>query len=61
MVLFGKAFWDEVINFDALVRHRVIDREDLNLFFRTDSVDEAFDFVTKELQEHAVGRPGWGL
>ena len=61
MVLFGKEFWDEVINFDALVRHRVIDPEDVDLFFKTDSVDEAFDFVTSELQQHAVERPGWGL
>ncbi len=61
MVLFGTEFWDEVINFDALVRHGVIDSEDLNLFFRTDSVDEAFDYVTRELREHAVQRPGWGL
>lgn len=61
MVLFGKSFWDEVIDFQALVRHRVIDADDPNLFFTTDSVDEAFDFITTELREHALERPGWGL
>lgn len=61
IVLFGTEFWDEVINFDALVRHRVIDPEDLNLFYKTDSVEDAFNYVTTELQEHAVERPGWGL
>ena len=61
IVLFGSSFWDEVVDFEALVRHRVIDREDLNLFFKTDSVDDAFDYITRELHEHAVERPGWGL
>ncbi|MBL6929097.1 MAG: LOG family protein [Rhodospirillales bacterium] len=61
IVLFGKEFWDEVVDFEALVRHKVIDRADLDLFFKTDSVDEAFDYITSELHEHAVERPGWGL
>ena len=34
---------------------------DLDLFVKTDSVDEAFDHITRELMEHAVERPGWGL
>jgi len=31
-VLYGTSYWDEVIDFDALVRHEMIDREDLALF-----------------------------
>jgi len=61
IVLFGKEFWDEIINFEALVKHGVIDAEDLNLFYKTDSVDEAFDYITDQLQAHAVEQPGWGL
>lgn len=61
IVLFGTSFWNEVIDFDALVRHRVVDAADLDLFVKTDSVDEAFDYITRELLEHAVERPGWGL
>ena len=33
-------------------------REDLDLIYRTDSVDEAFDWVVAQLTEHALGRPG---
>jgi len=61
IVLYGTEFWNEVVDFEALVRHKVIDREDLDLFFKTDSVDEAYDYITSELHEHAVERPGWGL
>ncbi len=60
-VLFGTEFWDEVLNLEALARHGTISREDLNLFFRTDSVDEAFEFITRELTEHALERPGSSL
>ncbi|MCW5576471.1 MAG: TIGR00730 family Rossman fold protein, partial [Burkholderiales bacterium] len=41
IVLFGNDYWNEVINFDALVRHGTIDAKDLELMYRTDSVDEA--------------------
>ncbi|MFN0040186.1 MAG: TIGR00730 family Rossman fold protein [Burkholderiales bacterium] len=58
IVLFGTRYWDDVIDFDALVRHGTINREDLQLFHRTDSMDEAFDIVTRQLAEHAMGKPG---
>ena len=61
IVLFGTEFWDEVLNLDAMVKYGTIDRDDLARVFRTDSVDEAFDFVTRELTEHALREPGGAL
>jgi uncharacterized protein (TIGR00730 family) len=58
IVLFGKDYWNEIINFEALVKHGVINREDLGLFHRTDSVDDAYDWVVTRLTEHALGQPG---
>ncbi len=58
IVLFGAKFWDEVINFDALVRHGVISPEDLNLFYRTNSVDEAYELITRSLASDALANPG---
>ncbi len=58
IVLFGSDFWDKVVDFDALVDFGTIDVADLDLFLRTDSVDEAFDFITAELEEHALASPG---
>jgi predicted Rossmann-fold nucleotide-binding protein len=58
IVLFGNDYWSEVVNFDALVRHGTISPEDVNLFHRTDSVDEAFELVVRELTENALGKPG---
>src|SRR5438309_9567106 len=42
IVLYGSKYWKEVLNFEALVRHGTIDREDLNLFQYADSPREAF-------------------
>ena len=58
IVLFGAQYWNEVIGFDALARHGTIDREDLALFHRTDSVDEAYEIITRHLVEHALTERG---
>ena len=58
LVLFGAKFWDEVVNFDALARYGTISPEDVSLFHRTDSVEEAYELITRGLTEHALGSPG---
>lgn len=54
VVLFGKDFWDEVINFEAMVRWGTIDVADLQLFKVCDNVDEAYNFLTTELRRHYI-------
>lgn len=61
IVLYGTDFWSDVLNLDALVKHGTIGPEDMDLFFKTDSVDEAFDFITRELIEKSLGTPGGSL
>jgi len=58
VVLFGTEFWDEVVNLDALVRHGTISPEDLDLLHRTNSVDDAFDYLTRELNAYNLNNPG---
>jgi uncharacterized protein (TIGR00730 family) len=58
VVLFGTQYWDEVVDFEALVRNGMIDRADLDLFHRTDSVDEAYEIVTRELTQYALAERG---
>ena len=61
IVLFGMDYWRKVVNFEALVEFGTISAKDLDLFFKTDSVEEAFDYITKELTEHALPHPGLSL
>ena len=58
VVLFGTDYWEQVINFDALIRDEMIDPEDTALFHRTDSVEEAFQFVTRHLARYALTERG---
>jgi hypothetical protein len=57
VVLFGQEFWNEVVNFDALVRHGTIDAADLELIFRADTVDETYDHIVAQLGAHFLGHP----
>ena len=58
VVLFGSEYWNEVINFDALVKYGSIDARDLELIYRTDSVDDAYQYLTTELSRYAMAQPG---
>jgi len=58
IVLFGTSYWEQVINFDALARHRMIDARDVDLMRRTDSVDDAYEWLVEQLTKHMLARPG---
>ena len=58
IILFGQKFWSEIINFDALVRYGTISPEDVDLFHLTDSLDDAYAIITRELIEHSIAAPG---
>ncbi len=55
VVLFGKTFWNEVINFKALQEYGVIGPADLKLFKIIDDVDEAFEYITGQLKKLYLG------
>jgi predicted Rossmann-fold nucleotide-binding protein len=54
-VLYGSSYWNEVINFEALVRHGMIERADLALFSFADDPATALELlqagITAELDE----------
>ena len=58
IVLFGTEYWRQVVDFDALVRHGTIDAKDVELVHRTDSPDDAYDWIVRSLTEYALGQPG---
>ncbi len=58
IVLYGKEFWDDVLNLDALVKYGTISASDLDLFHITDSVDDAFEYIVGQLTENAITKPG---
>jgi uncharacterized protein (TIGR00730 family) len=61
IVLFGTEYWREIVNFEALVRHGMINAADVSLVHRTDSVDDAYEYLVEQLTHGAIGRPGMTL
>ena len=51
IVLFGKDFWDGLIDWEKMISNNLISRSDLNLFTVIDSVDEAFDYLVKSVEK----------
>jgi uncharacterized protein (TIGR00730 family) len=49
VLLYGSEYWKEIINFDALVRHGMISREDLNLFRYADDPATALSLLQATL------------
>jgi len=53
VLLYGPAYWNEVMNFGALVRHGMIDAADLELFRFADDPREAFEALRSALSPAA--------
>jgi len=49
VLLYGSAYWREIINFEALVRYGMIEASDLELIHFVDSPDSAFELLKEKL------------
>ena len=57
IVLYGSEFWNDVVQFDSLVKWGVIAPTDLDLFYRCDDPDDAFEFLTGRLSAMYLDQP----
>ncbi len=51
IVMYGTEFWKKVINFDKLIECGMISEEDMNYLYFSQSVDEAFQYLTEFLEK----------
>ena len=54
VLLFGKEYWQRIINFDALVDEGTIEPEDLNLIQYVETAKEAWDVIHSHLMMSSV-------
>jgi uncharacterized protein (TIGR00730 family) len=47
VMLFGKRFWQRIINFEALVEEGTISPEDLDLFHYVETAEEAWEWIAQ--------------
>lgn len=52
ILIYGRKYWNEVLNFKAMVRWGTINPEDYKLLQFADTVDEAFDVVRSDLEKY---------
>ncbi len=55
IVVYGKEFWEKVININYLAEMGVIDPDDLYLIHFSDSPQEAFEYIKTELERIDTG------
>ena len=56
VVLYGSSYWKEIINFDALVRHGMIEQKDLALFQFADDPATALELLQAGIEAEPVER-----
>ena len=49
VLLFGREYWEKVVNFDYLVEMGTISKSDLKLFRFVDSAEEALEYLKRAL------------
>jgi uncharacterized protein (TIGR00730 family) len=59
VLLYGSAYWQEVVSFEALVRHGTISAEDLQLFEFVDTPEQAFELLTRRIELPATPQPAF--
>jgi len=54
IIVYGKSYWQEIINFEALVKHGMISPEDTDLFQYADDPVTAFELLKAGLTAYAL-------
>jgi predicted Rossmann-fold nucleotide-binding protein len=50
IVLFGREFWNDIIDFQALIKWGTISKDDLDLMYFSDDVDDAFNYLITNIK-----------
>jgi len=58
VILFGQSYWDSVFNFQAMADYGMISQNDVDGVLKTDSVDEALEYLIACVEE--FDHEGWG-
>ena len=57
VVLIGKSYWDEVVNWKKLAEYGTISQQDCDQFYVTDDIDEAYEYIKRSLVTSGRSNP----
>ena len=57
VVIYGREYWDKILNLQYMADAGTIAQEDLDLFKIVDSPEEGFEYLRDGLTEHHLGTP----
>jgi uncharacterized protein (TIGR00730 family) len=61
ILIYGREYWNKVLNWKEMIRSGTISQDEYNLLKFADSVDEAFNHVRTDLEEHHLSPDAlWG-
>jgi uncharacterized protein (TIGR00730 family) len=55
ILIYGRKYWDEVLNWKAMVRWGTINEDEYKMLQFADTVDEAFDHIRAGLEKYHMG------
>ncbi|MCX6135738.1 MAG: LOG family protein [Ignavibacteriales bacterium] len=55
VILYGREYWQKTINFENLVRLKLISADDLKLFRFADTPEEAYEHLVREIRKNYPG------
>lgn len=58
VIIYDEAFWNNVLNIDALIEYGMISKNDLKLVDFCNNVDEAFEIITSHFAKHYLIKKG---
>lgn len=56
IVLYGEKYWKQLLNFDLMVENLMINPEDLKLIHFSNTPEEAFEYLKRELTENFLNK-----
>ncbi len=59
IVLYGKEFWEKIVNWNYLVEIGTISQEDLELFHISNDIDDTFKYVTNFIKKNELRGPNF--
>ena len=50
VILYGEEYWNEVLNFNAMIKWGTISKQDRDLMYFSNDIDDAYQYLVKNLK-----------